>query len=74
MRNRGIFTSSYSECLAELKRNGVKAVYAHINANNSISLAVHDKLGFNRISRIKNLYGPDDGYKVELKLQDTEHH
>ena len=73
MRNRGIGTASYRECLAELKRNGVQTVIAYVNVNNSASLAIHDTLGFNRIRRIKNLYGPEDGYHVELRLQDYQY-
>lgn len=70
MRNRGICTTSYRECLAELRRNGVQAVTAYINVNNPVSLAIHDTLGFTKIRRIKNLYGPEDGFQVELRLQD----
>jgi L-amino acid N-acyltransferase YncA len=74
MRNRGICTTAYRECLAELKRNGVQTVNAYINVNNSVSLAIHDTIGFNKIRRIKNLYGAEDGYHVELRLQDYQYH
>jgi ribosomal protein S18 acetylase RimI-like enzyme len=68
LRGRGICTIMYEESTAQLKRNGVKAIYAYINVKNIPSLATHKKLGFKVIKTIENLYGTDAGYKVELIL------
>ena len=70
-RGKGIFTLLYQESLSELKKNGVQAVYAYVNVNNTSSLAVCDKVGFKIVKRIRHYYGSEDGYKLELILHPT---
>ena len=68
MRGRGISSIMYKESVHQLKRNGVRAIYAYVNEQNMASMAAHKKAGFEIIEEIKNLYGQDAGYKMELRL------
>lgn len=51
MRGMGIFTTIYTECFKELKKNNVRSVYACIEVNNIASLSAHQKFGFTLIEK-----------------------
>jgi L-amino acid N-acyltransferase YncA len=69
-RGEGIFTTIYKECLSELKNNTVKNVRVCIKVNNSASLHVHKKLGFNIKDKKSDICRGNNFYQLELTLDE----
>jgi ribosomal protein S18 acetylase RimI-like enzyme len=66
-RGRGIFSLMCREGFKELHNNKVQAVYACIQKNNSHSLDLHRKLGFEIIEENGEKCG-EDFYRLLLKI------
>ena len=67
MRRMGIFTTIYTECFKELKKNNVQSVYACIEVNNTASLSAHQKFGFTLIEKQGKACG-ENYYRFESRL------
>lgn len=66
-RGKGIFSLLYKEGFKELHNNKVQAVYACIRRDNSPSLDLHRKLGFEIIEEKRGKCG-EDFYRLFVKI------
>jgi ribosomal protein S18 acetylase RimI-like enzyme len=67
-RGRGVYSALYTECLSELRKNDVRAIYACVRKNNLAALRVHQKMGFRILEKNDNKNCSSEFYQLELQL------